>query len=140
MEGITANLGEFLYMLAKGENFELKTKKGFQIGICCVVPPFPYSDMTEMEIYKDLSIIFKKPNLDGVHLADVKMIDGNWQIAGESGYVLVVTASGTTVDDARKQVYGRIENILLQNMFYRTDIGLGWCEDSDKLQTWGYLY
>ena len=29
---------------------------------------------------------------------------------------------------------------LLQNMFYRTDIGLGWYEDSDKLQTWGYLY
>jgi phosphoribosylamine--glycine ligase len=140
MEGITANLGEFLYMLAKGETFELKTKKGFQIGVCCVVPPFPYFDKAEMEIYRDLSIIFKKPSLDGVHLGDVKMTDGNWQIAGESGYVLVVTGSGTTVEDARKQVYGRIENILLQNMFYRTDIGLGWYEDSDKLQTWGYLY
>jgi phosphoribosylamine--glycine ligase len=140
MEGITANIGEFLYMLAKGETFELKTKKGFQIGVCCVVPPFPYFDKAEMEIYRDLSIIFKKPSLDGVHLGDVKMTDGNWQIAGESGYVLVVTASGTTVEDARKQVYGRIENILLQNMFYRTDIGLGWYEDSDKLQTWGYLY
>jgi len=140
LEGITAPVGEFLYMLAKGQNFELKTKKGFQIGICCVVPPFPYFDKAEMEIYKDLSIIFKKPNLDGVHLGDVKMTNGNWQIAGESGYVLVVTGSGTTVEDARKQVYGRIENILLQNMFYRTDIGLGWYEDSDKLQTWGYLY
>ena len=45
-----------------------------------------------------------------------------------------------TVEDARKQTYGRVENVLLQNMFYRTDIGLGWYEDSDKLQTWGYLY
>ena len=91
-------------------------------------------------IYKDLSIIFKKPNIEGVHLGDVKIVDGDWRIAGESGYALVVTGSGTTVEDARKQVYGRIENILLQNMFYRTDIGLGWSEDSDKLQTWGYLY
>ena len=139
-EGITTPLGEFLYSLAKGESFELKTKKGFQIGICCVVPPFPYYDKAEMEIYKDLSIILKKPNLEGLHLGDVKMTNGNWQIAGESGYVLVVTGSGTTVEDARKQVYGRIDNILLQNMFYRTDIGLGWGEDSDKLQTWGYLY
>jgi phosphoribosylamine--glycine ligase len=140
-EGITAPLGEFLYSLAKGETFELKTKKGFQIGICCVVPPFPYYDKNEMGIYKDLSIIFKKPNMDGMHLGDVKMTpEGNWQIAGESGYVLVVTSSGTTVEDARKLVYGKIENILLQNMFYRTDIGLGWSEDSDKLQTWGYLY
>ena len=139
-EGITSSLGEFLYSLAKGENCELKTKKGFQIGICCVVPPFPYYDKAEMEIYKDLSIIFKKPNMDGVHLGDVKNTNGNWQIAGESGYVLVVTGTGTTVGECRKQAYSRIDNILLQNMFYRTDIGLGWGEDSDKLQTWGYLY
>jgi len=140
-EGIISPLGNFLYSLAKGETFELKTKKGFQIGICCVVPPFPYYDKNEMGIYKDLSIIFKKPNLDGIHLGDVKKSpEGNWQIAGESGYVLVVTSSGTTVEDARKLVYSKIENILLQNMFYRTDIGLGWYADSDKLQTWGYLY
>ena len=140
MEGVTDEWGEFLFKLAKGENFELKTKKGFQIGVVCAVPPFPYDDKSEMSIYKDLSIIFKKPNLDGIHLGDVKLIDGNWQIAGESGYAIVVTGSGVTVEDARKQVNSRLENILLQNMFYRTDIGLGWYQDSDKLQTWGYLY
>jgi phosphoribosylamine--glycine ligase len=75
-----------------------------------------------------------------VHLGDVKLVDGNWQIAGNIGYALIITGSGTTVEEARKQTYSRTENILLQNMFYRTDIGLGWGEDSDKLQTWGYLY
>lgn len=140
MEGIINYWGDFLYAIAKGENFELKTKKGFQIGVVCAVPPFPYDDKSEMNIYKDLSIIFKKPNIDGIHLGDVKLVDGSWRVAGESGYALVVTGSGTTVEDARKQVYMRIENVLLQNMFYRTDIGLGWYEDSDKLQTWGYLY
>mgnify|MGYP001597438138 CR=1 FL=1 len=140
MEGVLSNWGDFFYSIAKGENFELKTKKGFQIGVICAVPPFPFNDKSEMNIYKDLSIIFKKPSLDGIHLGDVKLIEGNWQIAGESGYALVVTGSGVTMEDARKQVYSRLENILLQNMFYRTDIGLGWYEDSDKLQTWGYLY
>ncbi len=140
IEGITSEWGDFLIRIAKGENYDLKIKRGFQIGVVCAVPPFPYYDNSEMEIYKDLSIIFKKPNLDGVHLGDVKLIDDNWRIAGESGYALVVTGAGATVEDSRKQVYGRIENILLQNMFYRTDIGLGWHEDSDKLQTWGYLY
>jgi phosphoribosylamine--glycine ligase len=140
IEGVLSEWGEFLYSIAKGENYDLKTKKGFQIGVVCAVPPFPYEDKTEMGIYKDLSIIFKKPNLEGVHLGDVKLIEGDWRIAGNSGYALVVTGSGATVKDARKQTYGRIENILLQNMFYRTDIGLGWYEDSDKLQTWGYLY
>ena len=140
IEAITSEWGDFLYKIAKGEPFDLKTKKGFQICVICAVPPFPYDDKNEMGIYKDLSIIFKKPSLDGIHLGDVKLVDGNWQIAGDTGYAIVVTGAGTTVEDARKQVYGRLENILLQNMFYRTDIGLGWAEDSDKLQTWGYLY
>ena len=140
MEGVTSPWGEFFYSMAKGENYELKTKKGFQIGVVVAVPPFPYDDKSEMNIYKDLSIIFKKQNLDGVHLGDVKLVDESWRIAGDTGYALVVTGSGTTVEDARKQVYMRLENILLQNMFYRTDIGLGWYSDSDKLQTWGYLH
>ncbi len=140
MEGIISEWGEFMHSIAKGENFDLKTKKGFQIGVVCATPPWPYSDKSEASIYHDLSIIFKKPNLEGIHLGDIKLVDGSWRIAGVMGYDLIVTGNGVTVEDARKQAYGRIDNILLQNMFYRTDIGLGWYEDSDKLQTWGYLY
>ncbi len=140
MEGITSPLGEFLRAIANGEPFELKTKRGFQVGVVCAVPPFPYDDKSEMEIYRDLSILFKKPNLEGVHLGDVKLVENEWRIAGQTGYALVVTGAGTTVDDARREVYRRLENIMLQNMFFRTDIGLGWYEDSDRLQTWGYLY
>jgi phosphoribosylamine---glycine ligase len=139
MEGILTKMGEFLYKLAKGEKFEIKTKKGFQIGVVVAVPPFPFDDRREAFIYKDLSILFRK-SLDGVHLGDVKLIDGVWTIAGESGYVLVITGSGITVGDARKKVYFRLANIMLQNMYFRTDIGLRWFTDSDKLHTWGYLY
>lgn len=139
-EGVISEWGEFLHVIASKQQYELKTKKGFQVGVVCAVPPFPYDDKSEMAIYKDLSILFKKPVLDGVHLGDVKIVEGNWRIAGETGYALVVTGSGATVEDARKQAYVRIDNIMLQNMFYRTDIGLRWSEDSDRLQTWGYLY
>ncbi len=140
MEGTTSEWGKFLYSIAKGENYDLKTKRGFQVGIVCAIPPFPFDDKSEMSIYKDLSIIFKKQGQEGVHIGDVKIIEGSWRIAGTSGYALVVTGSGTTVEEARKQAYSRIDNILLQNMFYRTDIGLGWSDNSDRLQTWGYLY
>jgi phosphoribosylamine--glycine ligase len=141
MEGITEGMGEFLYKLATKEKFELKVKKGFQVGICVVVPPFPYDDKRETAIYHDLSIFFKKPNFDGVHLGDVKRDNnGVWSVAGDSGYILIVTGSGITVDEARKQAYSRLDNIILQNMYYRTDIGLKWLRDSDRLQTWGYLY
>src|SRR3989339_2291539 len=138
-EGVISEWGEFLHAIASHQQYDIKTKKGFQVGVVCAVPPFPYDDKSEMAIYKDLSILFKKPVLDGVHLGDVKIVEGNWRIAGETGYALVVTGSGATVEDARKQAYGRIDNIMLQNMFYRTDIGIKWSEDSDRLQTWGYL-
>jgi len=53
---------------------------------------------------------------------------------------MVITGSGSTVDEARKIVYSRLKNINLQNMYYRTDIGLKWFTESDKLHTWGYLH
>ena len=140
IEGVTGNWGEFFFAIAKGEQCELKTKRGFQIGVICSVPPFPYDDKSAMAIYQGLSILFKKENIEGVRLGDVRMDEGDWRVAGERGYVLVVMGAGATVEEARKQAYSRVDNIMLQNMFYRTDVGAKWSEDSDKLQTWGYLY
>jgi phosphoribosylamine--glycine ligase len=139
MEGIMSPMGEFLYALAKGEQYSLKTQKGFQVGVVIATPPFPYSDEKMFQIYKDISILFKKQNLEGIHLGDVKLVDDDWKLAGKSGYVLIVTGSNSTVEDARRHAYRRIENIMLQNMFYRTDIGAKWPEESDELHTWGVL-
>ena len=135
-------MGEMLYKLARGENFELKTKKGFQVGVRISVPTFfaKSKDHETVEMYHDLPVLFKKPsNLDGIHIEDVKIEDGVWRIAGESGVLMVVTGSGVTVEEARRQVYPRVQNIMIQNMFYRTDIGAKWSEDGDRLHTWGYL-
>ncbi len=142
LEGVITPTGEWLYRMASGENFELKTKKGFQIVVRINVPTFfaKSKDRETVEMYRDLPVLFKKPsNLEGVHIEDVKLEDGVWRIAGESGVILSVTGSGTTVEEARKQVYLRIQNIMVQNMFYRTDIGAKWVEDGDKLRTWGYI-
>jgi len=140
LEGMQIPAGEFLFKMATGELRQFKTKKGFQIGVVIAVPPFPYYDKKVIASYRDQSIVFKKPTMEGMHLGDVKYIENDWHIAGESGYVLVVTGSGSTVEEARKQTYGRIKNIVLQNMYYRTDIGIRWYTDSDRLQTWGFLY
>lgn len=140
IEGVQSAWGEFLSTIAQKRPFELKVKKGFQVGAIIAVPPFPYEDKSEFDIYRDLSILFKKPNLDGIHLGDVKFVDGDWRLAGQTGYALVVTGSGITVVEARQQMQNRIDNIMLQNMFYRTDIGERWNQDSDRLQMWGYLY
>ncbi len=139
-EGVQSAWGAFLGALAQKHPFDLKTKKGFQVGAVVAVPPFPYDDPSEADIYRDSSILFKRSNGEGVHLGDVKFVDGDWRLAGQTGYALVVTGSGLTVQEARQQMTNRLNNIMLQNMFYRTDIGERWNQDSDKLQMWGYLY
>lgn len=141
MEGILDPLGEFIFKLAKGEDFQFKTKKGFQIGVVIAVPPFPYVSDDIFYMFKDSSILFKNPNaVEGIHLADNKKVDGgDLKLAGNTGYALVVTGSGITVEEARAQVYNRLKNVRLQSMFYRVDIGTRWFSDSDKLQAWGYL-
>ncbi len=142
-EGILTPMGEWLYKLARGEDMEIKTKRGFQVGVRIMVPTYfsKSKDKETIEMYRDLPILFKRQeNLEGIHIEDIKIEEGVWRIAGESGCLLVVTGSGSTVAEAQAQSYTRIKNIMVQNMFYRTDIGAKWTTDSDKLQTWGYLY
>ena len=141
LEGITTPTGEWLSELANGEDFSLKTKRGFQIGVCIMVPTalVPDSAKKVTQAYQDLAILFKNPNLEGVHIEDVKNDNGVWRIAGDSGSVIIITAHGTTMEEARHLVYTRIQNIIIPNMFYRNDIGTRWFSDSDKLHTWGYL-
>lgn len=138
-EGMAIPIGEFLYDLAKGNKPKLKVKSGFQIGVRIVVPPFPFKDKETFEVKsKDSVIFFKKPT-EGVHIEDVALINDEWLVSGTSGVVLIVCGVGQTMKQAQYQVYSRIKNILIPNMYYRTDIGNRWFEDSDKLHNWGYL-
>lgn len=140
MEGISSLMGEFLHAIANKQPYDLKTKKGFQVGVVIAVPPFPFFDIAAYRKYsEEATILFKKPVTDGIHLGDVKFVEDDWRLAGYSGYALIVTGSGSTMEEARKQAYQRVKNIMIPNMFYRTDIGLRWFTDSDKLHTWGYL-
>lgn len=140
IEGVTSKWGQFLYSLASGENVQLRTKRGFQIGVVVAVPPFPFNDeKTFRKFSEEATILFNKPDLAGVHLGEVKREGNDWHIAGKSGYSLVVTGSGDTTEEARAIAYKRVANIMIPNMFYRTDIGSRWVRDSDLLLSFGYM-
>jgi len=139
-EGMLTPISDFFWELATGVEPKWRTRSGFQIGIRIVVPPFPFDDDATFESFsKNNAIVFKKPNMEGIHIEDVKEVNGQWLIAGTSGVVLVVVGTGQTMKQAQAQVYSRIKNVLIPNMYYRTDIGDRWAEDSDKLHNWGYL-
>ena len=140
LEGVLSRWGEFLAALARGQTFNLRTKKGFQVCVVIAVPPFPFVDPDAFKKFsEDAAVIFKKPMNEGIHPCDIRLVEGDWRLAGNSGYALVVSGSGSTMDDARREAYNRVRNIIIPNMFYRTDIGERWIRDGDLLQTWGYM-
>jgi phosphoribosylamine--glycine ligase len=140
MEGALSKWGEFFHGLALGQSPPLRTKRGFQVGVVIAVPPFPFEDEAAFNKYSAGAVVFfKKPMTEGIYPGDIKVLDGEWVLAGQTGYALVCTGSGPTMDDAAKEAYGRVKNIIIPNMFYRTDIGARWRKDGDLLRTWGYL-
>ncbi|MFV0564874.1 MAG: phosphoribosylamine--glycine ligase [Flavobacteriaceae bacterium] len=138
--GITEPMGVFLLKLALGENFKINVKKGFQVGAFIVVPPFPYDDRKTFNLFsKDAVVVFKKNTKEGVHPMHLKNVNDEWLITGNTGIAVLVTGFGNTMKDAQKMMYNRISNVIVNNGYYRTDIGDRWAEDSDKLWSWGLL-
>ena len=140
-DGIVNPISEVLYSLANGADFQLKVKKGFQVGVRIVVPPYPFRDRKTFNSYsRGATIVFKKTdNLEGVHIEDVKLINQQWVVTGSAGVALIVVGTGLTMKEAQGQAYSRIENILIPNMYYRKDIGDRWFDEGDKLHSWNII-
>jgi phosphoribosylamine--glycine ligase len=140
MEGVLSRNGENFSRHGPGPNAGPPNEKGFQIGVVIAVPPFPFEDAAAFEKYSAGAVVyFKKPVTEGFYPGDIKVVDGEWVLAGQTGYALVCTGSGPTMDDAMREAYSRVQTYHHPNMFYRTDIGNRWRRDGDLLRTWGYL-
>lgn len=138
--GIKDPFGEVLFKVATGQSFKLKTRNGFQVGAYMVVPPFPFTDPETFRLFsKDAVVIFKDKNKKGIHPMHLKQVNDEWLITGDSGIALLVSGTGLTLREAQRQMYSRISNVLINNAYYRTDIGDRWLEDSDRLWAWGLL-
>jgi phosphoribosylamine--glycine ligase len=139
-EGLLTPIGELLRGLADGTLARLRARSGFQLGVRIVVPPFPFNDPETFEsTSKDSVILFKTPSREGIHIEDVKTVDGEWLVSGTSGVVLIVCGTGPSMKQAQRQAYNRVRNVMIPHMYYRDDIGERWSEDSDRLHAWGYL-
>jgi phosphoribosylamine--glycine ligase len=140
-EGLLTPMSELLHGIASGELSKVRARGGFQVGVRIVVPPFPFTDPERFESSsKDAVILFKTPSREGIHIEDVKQVNGEWLVTGTSGVALIVCGVGPTMRQAQRQAYNRVRNVMIPNMYYREDIGDRWSEeDSDRLHAWRYL-
>lgn len=138
--------GEFLLALAKGEDYDLKWKKGYGIVICLVVPPFPYPKRSKDNYSYGVNVHFNnlsKDDINHIHFEEVsvRMNDHKqFYISDKRGYILYITGIGYSVGDTQKKVYNLANKIIIPKVIYRNDIGSSLADKNEKLlKKWGYL-
>ncbi|OGJ09074.1 hypothetical protein A2456_00300 [Candidatus Nomurabacteria bacterium RIFOXYC2_FULL_36_19] len=142
----TSPWSDFFLSLAKGEDYNLKYKKGYAINVALTVPPFPYRTNDKNIINSDVNIFLKemsKKEFSHVRFEGVsakKTTEHPYYTAGNLGYVLYVTGINKTVQKAREKVYKIINKIIIPKSFYRTDIGTRFIRKDQKLlKNWGWI-
>jgi phosphoribosylamine--glycine ligase len=140
MDGVLSPWSELLEGLANGRTPPLRTRRGFQVGVVVAVPPYPFEDAVAFRRYsEDAVVLWRREMPEGIHPCEVKLVDGDWRLTGASGYSLVVTGCASTMQDARREAYNRVKNLMIPNMFHRMDIGERWARDGDLLMSWGLI-
>jgi phosphoribosylamine--glycine ligase len=140
-EAFETPTGAFLSDLARGRASTLQVHRGYQVAVRVVLPPFPFDDPTTYdENSRNAAVVFGADDRTGIHIEDTKRVNGQWRVAGDAGMPLIVTGKGETMESARTQAYGRLDEIVIPNLYYRDDIGERWIDgDGDRLLAWGYL-
>jgi phosphoribosylamine---glycine ligase len=104
-----------------------ETRPGFCVGVVLTTPPFPY---TRKDIAEPVGLPVLLPQgRDSAerrhyHYGEVGLnSSGQLVTSGLYGWTLVVTGVGESVEDAKREAYGRAGGVVIPNVRYRLDIG-----------------
>jgi phosphoribosylamine--glycine ligase len=131
-----------LEKMLSGQSSNIETAPGYAVGIVMTVPPFPYAQATVPAAGQPL--LFRQPltREDEFHLhyGELMQRQGKLMTSGPSGYALVVTGTGNSVEVAQQAARQRLSKLHLPNTRYRTDIGARFLErDGRALAAYGWL-
>ncbi|MGZ5849557.1 MAG: phosphoribosylglycinamide synthetase C domain-containing protein, partial [Methyloceanibacter sp.] len=119
-----------------------ETAPGFAVGVVVTTPPFPhYRDAVREPV--GLPILFEElspRDQKHLHYGEVGLQGGVLVTTGMSGYTLVVTGTGETIEAARDAANALADKIVVPNARYRRDIGTRLIErDLQTIEAWGLL-
>lgn len=138
---------QWMFDACKGlDTFQTSFDTG--IGVVLSIPDYPYynapvEEVSNLPIYGITSK--NRKHIQPSSLKQGKFIDriddkiqetNGWVTSGS--YCAVVVGSGSTIEDARDEAYGIIDDLSLSNMAYRTDIGEKTIEALPELQEHGF--
>jgi phosphoribosylamine--glycine ligase len=117
------------------------------IGVVLSIPDYPYSHITRKEV-TGVPVYGVTPELEPhIHpcemmqtvAPDAETLKPAPILATAGDYVLVMTATGPTVREAKRVVYDRLKALSVpNNPMYRTDIGDRLRKQLPELQAHGY--
>jgi len=140
---------QWLLDLSTGRDARPFYEDQIAIGVILSVPDYPYSHLTRKEVVgtpiygltpsllkyvHPCEMMLGKAPTDtaaGVEVQEVPMTAGD--------YVLCLTATAATIQEARETVYRRLKRVTVPSSpMYRTDIGMRLQRQLPKIQTHGY--
>lgn len=122
LAGTQGELGKSLHEIAIGGKKEFKFPEPHAIAVKISIPPYPYSHTKS-----------KRVELSGVCPANEKHIwlqntirdeHGLVVSSGNYGVIATVTARGVSVRECKRRVYRTIENLYIEEMQFRRDVGV----------------
>ena len=145
MEGLKEPVTDLFFETAVGVKKEMDITSDYMIAVRVSVPPWPHAEPEAKE--KGLPIVgINEHNLKHLYLTDVyrdttepEGMREEYKYAASDGVVLKVTARGRDITEARHRAYRTINNLSIQDMQYRSDIGIRAIQDIKTLSKWGWL-
>lgn len=143
-EIMSTKLETLLWQLANSKLDEIKYKASTGIAVDICVSPFPIEllrGMKEPFIIEGLDL----NNLKHFWGYDIELTEGKYRTSFKGGRIGTITARGDDKDtftacrEARRRVYRTINNLKVEGLMYRGDIGTRLEKDREQLKQWGWL-
>lgn len=121
-EGMQEEIGRTLHDITLSSKKEFVFPDKYIIAVRFSIPPYPYPQLASMKL---LLRGYNDKNAKHIWLQDAVKTKAGVFSDGGNGVVATVTARGMTVRECRRRVYRTVNNLSIQGMQYRRDIGMG---------------
>jgi phosphoribosylamine--glycine ligase len=115
----------FAQMISRSE-LSFATAPGFAVGIVLTTPPFPYERSQVAELV-GLPVLFEgelsAQDRRHIHYGEVGLENGSLVTSGVSGWTMVVTGHGDSIESAQSRAVQLADRVFAPNVRYRCDIG-----------------